>query len=73
MDIKVDIRYQVIVEESIIGDGARDMAVQTPFGQPILVGHHSENRDRNFRDRIHNTFGKAFAEQNKQKTIVKRP
>ena len=24
-----------------------------PFGQPILVGHHSETRDRNYRKRIH--------------------
>lgn len=41
------------------------MASIIPFGQPILVGHHSEQRDRNYRDRIHNTFGKAFAEQDK--------
>ena len=40
---------------------ARSMAESIPFGQPILVGHHSEGRDRNFRARIHNTFGKAFA------------
>jgi hypothetical protein len=39
---------------------ARAMASVIPFGQPILVGHHSEKRDRNYRDRIHNTFGKAF-------------
>ena len=44
---------------------ARGMAEVIPFGQPILVGHHSENRDRNYRNRIHNTFGKAFAAQDK--------
>lgn len=44
---------------------ARDMASVIPFGQPILVGHHSEKRDRNYRNKIHNTFGKAFAEQDK--------
>lgn len=44
---------------------AKEMASVIPFGQPILVGHHSEKRDRNYRDRIHNTFGKAFEEQEK--------
>jgi hypothetical protein len=40
---------------------ARDMASVIPFGQPILVGHHSERRDRNYRGKIDNTFGKSFA------------
>lgn len=44
---------------------ARTMAEVIPFGQPILVGHHSEGRDRNYRNKIHNTFGKAFALQDK--------
>ncbi|PUA41541.1 hypothetical protein C5U62_31715 [Pseudomonas protegens] len=44
---------------------ARDMASLIPFGQPILVGHHSERRDRNYRDKIHTTFGKSFALQDK--------
>ena len=44
---------------------ARTMAEVIPFGQPILAGHHSEGRDRNYRNKIHNTFGKAFALQNK--------
>jgi Domain of unknown function (DUF3560) len=39
---------------------ARSMADRIPFGQPVLVGHYSEGRDRRFRDRIHSTFGKAF-------------
>ena len=46
---------------------ARQMGEAIPFGQPILVGHHSEKRDRNYRERIHNTFGKAFALQDKAK------
>ncbi|WP_234417008.1 DUF3560 domain-containing protein [Xanthomonas fragariae] len=41
---------------------ACSMAGAIPFGQPILVGHHSEGRDRNYRERIHKTFGKAFGE-----------
>ncbi|MBP2657188.1 MAG: hypothetical protein H6Q69_220 [Firmicutes bacterium] len=28
--------------------GAKKMAEYIPFGQPILIGHHSEQRDRNF-------------------------
>jgi antirestriction protein ArdC len=31
---------------------ARRMAGAIPFGQPILVGHHSERRDRKYRDRM---------------------
>lgn len=46
---------------------ARTMAEAIPFGQPILVGHHSEGRDRRYRARIHDTFGKSFALQDKAK------
>ncbi len=31
-----------------------------PLGQPILVGHHSEKRDRNFRSRIHSNYTKGY-------------
>jgi len=44
---------------------ARKMGEAIPFGQPILVGHHSEGRDRNYRQRVHNTYGKAFELQKK--------
>jgi hypothetical protein len=44
---------------------AKGMASAIPFGQPILVGHHSEKRDRNYRNKIHNTFGKSFEAQDK--------
>lgn len=44
---------------------ARQMADGIPFGQPILVGHHSEGRDRRYRARISDTFGRAFAAQGK--------
>lgn len=37
------------------------LADAIPFGQPILVGHHSEGRDRRYRDRIANTMDKAVA------------
>lgn len=48
-------------------DRAKGMAEAIPFGQPILIGHHSEKRDRNHRDRIHATYGKAFDLQDKAK------
>jgi len=38
---------------------AAAMASVIPMGQPILIGHYSEKSDRNYRERIHNTFGKA--------------
>lgn len=46
---------------------AKKMADVIPFGQPILVGHHSEKRDRSYRSKIHNKFGKAFEEMDKAK------
>ncbi|MEV0370649.1 DUF3560 domain-containing protein [Streptomyces sp. NPDC050636] len=51
---------------------AREMASSIPFGQPILVGHHSERRDRNFRDRIHTTMGKGIAEGERASHWVRR-
>jgi hypothetical protein len=48
------------------------MASAIPFGQPILVGHHSEQRDRNYRAKIHNKFGKAFELDDKAKHYESR-
>lgn len=53
-------------------DRAHTMAEAIPFGQPILVGHHSEGRDRRYRAKIHNTFGKAFEELDKAKHLEGR-
>jgi hypothetical protein len=41
-------------------DRARSMSDAIPLGQPILVGHHSEQRDRNYRNRIHSTYSKGL-------------
>lgn len=38
---------------------ARRMQSVIPFGQPILVGHHSEKWDRRYRDRIWSKLGKG--------------
>lgn len=51
---------------------ARSMASVIPFGQPILVGHHSERRDRAYRGRIHDTFGKAFKLQEKAEYLQRK-
>jgi len=42
-----------------VGSAARDRAGAIPFGQPILIGHHSERRDRNYRARIQRGYEKA--------------
>ena len=44
---------------------AHNMGSVIPMGQPILVGHHSEGRDRRYRGRIDNTFRKGVDEQKK--------
>ena len=44
---------------------ARGMASNIPFGQPILVGHHSEKRDRNYRARIGKKMDAAVNAQQK--------
>lgn len=57
-----EMRAEKASKESIATyNRAKSMASVIPFGQPILVGHHSERRDRNYRAKIHNTYGKAFA------------
>lgn len=47
-------------ESAAAHDQASRMASVIPFGQPILVGHHSEGRDRRYRERISNTYGKSY-------------
>lgn len=56
---------QLRAEAERLHEQAHQMAEAIPFGQPILVGHYSEGRDRRYRERIHNTFGKAFATMDK--------
>ncbi len=43
-----------------------------PMGQPILVGHHSEKRDRNFRKRIQNNFNKGIELKEKASKLRSR-
>lgn len=41
------------------------MASVIPMRQPILVGHHSEGRNRRYREKIWNTTGKSVKAQGK--------
>lgn len=38
---------------------AQEMGSIIPMGQPILIGHHSEGRDRRYRDKIARNYQKA--------------
>jgi len=48
-------------------ESAHQMADIIPFGQPILIGHHSEGRDRRYRAKIQRRFEKSFDLQEKAK------
>ncbi|GIU51492.1 hypothetical protein TUM4438_41300 [Shewanella sairae] len=44
---------------------SKSLASLIPFGQPILVGHHSEKRARRHADKIFNDMGKSVAASEK--------
>ena len=51
---------KALTEARAASESASRKASVIPFGQPILVGHHSEKRDRNFRNSISKGFKKSF-------------
>lgn len=51
---------------------SRDMLSVIPMGQPILVGHHSEKRDRNYRARAGAKMDKGGAELKKAEYYERR-
>lgn len=53
-------------------DRARTMGDLIPFGQPVLVGHHSEKRDRSYRNKIGNTYDRAFEHASKAEDMARR-
>lgn len=58
-------RYQELSEKaekesSRYAQESRDMMSAIPMGQPILVGHHSEGRDRRYRQRAWDKMGKSY-------------
>lgn len=46
-------------------DAASERAAAIPFGQPILIGHHSEKRDRRYRERIRAGMDRGVEESKK--------
>ena len=70
-------RYRVKAQKTRdAGDAALNqanrMASGIPFGQPILIGHHSEGRDRRYRERITNTFRKGYEALSKAEEYERR-
>ena len=51
---------------------ARNMADAIPFGQPILLGHHSQGRDERYRARIGATYDRAFEHATKAEDMARR-
>lgn len=51
---------------------ARQRADAIPFGQPILSGHHSEGRDRNYRAGITRKFEQGFEHADKAKSMASK-
>lgn len=52
--------------------GVRQIADAIPFGQPILVGHHSERRARKDADRIHNGMRRAIEADKEARDLERR-
>lgn len=51
---------------------ARAMADVIPFGQPILVGHYSEGRDRRYRARVWGAMDAAIENDRKAASMAAR-
>ena len=51
---------RVQVEASRLHAESNKLASVVPFGQPILVGHHSERRHRRLLERVHAKTRKGF-------------
>ncbi len=51
---------------------SKDLASMIPFGQPILVGHHSEAKSRRHAEQINNNMAKSVEAQNKGEYLQRR-
>lgn len=51
---------------------AREMGAAIPFGQPMLVDHHSYRRDVNYRNRIGRTYDRGFEDLAKARGMASR-
>lgn len=53
-------------------ENGHKLAEAIPFGQPILVGHNSENKDRRYRAKFCNMFDKSMSLDKKAKELNRR-
>lgn len=70
-------RYEELADKNTARAGqrfetARTMAKAIPFGQPILVGHHSEKSDRAYRKRIDTNMRKGVEHSDKAKHFERK-
>lgn len=66
-------RAERATERANVAQGKADaISSLIPFGQPILVGHHSERRHRRDLDKIHTNMRKAIEEQEKAQALQHR-
>jgi hypothetical protein len=49
-----------------------EMSDLIPLGQPILIGHHSEQRDRRFRERLRGMMDRSYAKQKEAERLTQR-
>ena len=59
-------------ESRATGEHARKIADMIPFGQPILIGHHSEGRHRRDIGRINSLTGKAIEASEAAQSLAAR-
>lgn len=59
-------------QSNLFYQASRGRASMIPFGQPILVGHHSEGRARRDADKIWNDMGKSVQAQKKAEYLQDR-
>ena len=59
-------------EASALEQRADAMASVIPLGQPILIGHYSERRDRNYRAKISRTYDRALEAADQAKDLARR-
>lgn len=59
-------------EAESLSQRANRMGDAIPMGQPILVGHHSEGRDRRYRERIRATYQRAYERGKEAQDLARR-
>ena len=68
-DARDEYAAQVAAQASALWSEHRAMLDVIPFGQPILVGHHSEQRDRNYRARADRKARKSIETSDRAESI----